>query len=163
MIVPQRSRPIVLLVSSLLIGLFVAIMPLPGGLAMFRPELVCMLVLYWVMSSPEHLGLGFAWCVGLLQDMLELGVWGAHALALTLLAYICLASYQRIRSYSVWHQSMWVFVLVGMHQVVISWVHNLAGYEKQAQELIIPTVISALCWPLLIFLFHRLRLRYRIT
>ncbi|SMF54269.1 rod shape-determining protein MreD [Alteromonadaceae bacterium Bs31] len=161
--VSQRRGPLILLISSILLGLFIAIYPLPAVVAMFRPELICMLVLYWVMNSPEHLGLSFAWCVGLLQDMVEFGVWGAHALALTLLAYICLASYQRIRSYSVWHQSIWVFVLVGMHQVIVSWVHNIAGYQHEAQELIFPTIISALCWPLLIYLLHRVRLRYRIS
>jgi len=122
-----------------------------------------MLVAYWVMQSPQHLGMLFAFLVGLAQDIVEMTVWGAHAMALTLLAYICLMSYQRIRNYSVWHQSLWIFVLVGTHQVVVNWIQGMAGYHAPAKLLILPTVMSALCWPLMILLFRRVRLRYRIS
>jgi len=163
MIFNQRSRPVLLLTSCLSVGYLVAVYPLPDGYAFLRPELLCLLVIYWVMNSPQHLGMVFAWGVGLLQDILELGVWGAHALALTVIAYICLMSYQRIRSYSVWHQTLWVIVLVGLHQLIVNWVDRIAGYHSPPQELIVPAVVSALCWPPTLFLFKRVRLRYRIT
>jgi len=122
-----------------------------------------MLVVYWIMHSPQHIGMTFAWCVGLFQDIAEVTVWGAHAMALTILAYICLMSYQRIRNYSVWHQSLWIFVLVGTHQVVVNWVQGIAGYRTPVHLLLLPTIMSALCWPLMSFMLHRIRLRYRLT
>ncbi|WP_075187301.1 rod shape-determining protein MreD [Teredinibacter haidensis] len=159
----ERKHPVVVLVISLLIGLLIAVFPLPTDIAYLRPEVVCMLVAYWVMQSPQHLGMFFAWSVGLVQDIVEATVWGAHALALTLLAYICLMSYQRIRNYSVWHQSMWIFILVGTHQVVVNWVQGIAGYRSPTQLLLLPTIMSALCWPLIVFIFHRIRVRYRLA
>ncbi len=161
--VMERKHPVVVLVISLLIGLLIAVFPLPTDIAYLRPEVVCMLVAYWVMQSPQHLGMFFAWSVGLVQDIVEATVWGAHALALTLLAYICLMSYQRIRNYSVWHQSMWIFILVGTHQVVVNWVQGIAGYRSPTQLLLLPTIMSALCWPLIVFIFHRIRVRYRLA
>jgi len=162
-VVMERKHPVVVLVISLLIGLLIAVFPLPTDIAYLRPEVVCMLVAYWVMQSPQHLGMFFAWSVGLVQDIVEATVWGAHALALTLLAYICLMSYQRIRNYSVWHQSMWIFILVGTHQVVVNWVQGIAGYRSPTQLLLLPTIMSALCWPLIVFIFHRIRVRYRLA
>lgn len=138
-----------------------AVAPLPAEYAYLRPELVCLLVIFWIMSTPEHLGMLFAFLVGLLQDVVELGVWGGHAMALTLLAYICLMSYQRIRSYSVWHQSLWVFVLVGVHQVVVNWVQGIAGYRTPTHLLLLPTAISAVSWPLVVLFFVRIRHLYR--
>lgn len=159
----EKSGPWVIMVVSFLVALVVAVYPLSGDFGYLRPELVCMLVIYWIMHSPQHLGLLFAWVVGLIQDVVETGVWGAHAMALTLLAYICLMSYQRIRNYSVWHQSLWVFVLVGTHQVVVNWVQGMAGYRTPVHLLLLPTAMSALLWPVMIFLFLRLRLRYRTS
>ena len=161
--VTERGRPVLLILLSLIVGLLIAVLPLSHDMVYLRPEVVCMLVVYWVMHSPQHLGMVFAWCVGFVQDITEVGVWGAHALALTLLAYICLLSYQRIRNYSVWHQSMWIFVLVGTHQVVVNWIQGLAGYRSPAALLLLPTVMSALCWPLMVFLIRRIRRHYHLT
>ncbi len=160
-VVLERRSPLPLLLTSLLVSVFIAVYPLPESLEYLRPEVTCLVVIYWVMRSPHTLGLIFAFAVGLLLDVVELTVWGAHALALTMLAYICLMSYQRIRNYSVWHQSMWIFVLVGIHQVVVNWVQSLAGYRSPAHLLLLSSVMSALCWPLLVFIYHRLRMRMR--
>lgn len=161
--VMERRSPLFLLLTSLLVSLFVAIYPLPENIGYLRPEVTCLVVIYWIMRSPHTLGLIFAFAVGLLQDMLELTVWGAHALALTMLAYICLMSYQRIRNYSVWHQSLWILVLVGIHQIVVNWVQSLAGYRSPAHLLLLSSVMSALCWPLLVYIYHRMRLRARAS
>lgn len=152
----------VIVALSCLVALLVAVFPLPYAYAALRPELVCLLILYWVMFAPEYVGVSVAFFVGLLQDVVEGTVWGAHALALAVLAYICLVSYQRIRSYSLWHQALWVFVLVGTHQVLVNWVQGLAGYHAPVSQMLIPTIISALCWPLVIYSLNRLRRRYRL-
>ncbi len=146
---------------SFLCALLVAVFPLPQNYALLRPELVCLLLLYWVMFAPEYAGVTVAFAVGLLQDVVEGTVWGAHALALALLAYICLVSYQRIRSYSVWHQALWVFVFVGAHQVTVNWVQGLAGYHAPVTHMLVPTVISALCWPPVCYWVNRLRRNYQ--
>lgn len=159
----NSSAPLfTLVVLSCLVALLVAVFPLPYGYASLRPEMVCLLVLYWVMYAPEHVGVFMAFAIGLLQDVVEGTVWGAHALALTVLAYICLVSYQRIRSYSLWHQTLWVFVLVGTHQVLVNWVQGLAGYHAGVSQMLLPTVFSALCWPLVIYTLNQLRRRYRL-
>lgn len=145
---------------SFVFAMLVAVWPLSVKFAVFRPELTCLLVIYWVLSSPHRVGMRYAWLIGLSQDLIEGYVWGAHAMALTIIAYICLVSYQRIRSYSIWHQAIWVFVLVGLHQVVCNWVQGLAGYTMSLVSLLLPAVISALLWPLLTLVLWRLRRVY---
>ncbi len=152
----------VLLIASLITGLLIAVMPLASQFSLLRPELVCLLVIYWVMSAPQHLGVAYAWVVGLLQDIIEGTVWGGHALALSVIAYICLVSYQRIRSYAIWHQAVWVFIFVGTHQVIVNWVQGLAGYHGSVYLLLVPAVVSALCWPVVYLGLGRLRLTYRV-
>lgn len=158
----SRKKAIALtLFISLYFSLVFAIFPFSHNVSLLRPELVCLLVIYWVVFLPQVFGVTFAFGVGLIQDIVEGGVWGAHALALTVLGYICLFSWQRIRSYSIWQQSAWIFVLVGTHQVVVSWVQGLAGYPASMHILLLPTMASALCWPILVVCMQTMKIRLR--
>ena len=148
---------------SVTIALLLAIVPLPSDYQLLRPELVCLLVIYWVISVPQHLGVTFGFIVGFAQDLAEHTIWGGHALALCIVAYICTNAYQRIISYSIWHQSLWVCVLVGVHQVVVNWVQSLDGYHAPVSLLLASTVVSSLLWPPLLLGIRRLRQRLNMV
>ena len=156
-----KTAFITLMGISLLLGMLVAVFPMSNQFSLLRPELVCLLVIYWIMSAPQHFGVVFAWLIGLLQDFIEGTVWGGHALALSVIAYICLVSYQRIRNYAIWQQTVWVFIFVGTHQVIVNWVQGLSGYHAAVHMLLLPAVVSALCWPVVVWALQHLRLNYR--
>ncbi len=158
----SKAGFVTLIVSSLIIGLFTAIFPFSEMFSDLRPELICLLVIYWITNSPQHFGVIFAWSIGVVQDVVEGVVWGAHGLALATVAYICIVAYQRIKNYSVWHQTIWIFVLVGFHQVIVNWVQGLAGYDATPKELLLSAMVSALFWPVLFILMFRIRLKYRL-
>ena len=149
---PAKQHPLrfYLLASvSVLFCLFLGVIPLTGAAVDFRPEFLCLLIIFLVLIAPQYVGLTLAFLVGLLQDVVEFGVWGAHAFALVLVAYSLISAEQRMRSYSLWQQSLWVAVLVGMHQVVVNWVNGLAGYSSSLTVLLASTSVSALFWPVL--------------
>ena len=144
------------------IALLIAIFPLSTEYRLLRPEMVCVLLIYWIIFTPGRVGLLYAAGLGLIQDVLEGSVWGAHMMALVVVSYVCTLSYRRIQSYSTWHQSLWVFILIGMHQSVANWIQNLQGYGNDVVALVVSTVVSAFCWPLVYFFIMRLRQFYRI-
>lgn len=152
----------VLFGMCLLLALLIAIYPLNPSISVYRPELLCLVVIYWVLHSPHHFGVGVAWFVGLLQDVVEDGVWGGHALALALVAYICLMSYQRLRSYSIGQQTFWIFVFAGIHQLFVNWVQGLDGYGGPARHMAVSALVSAVCWPLLVIGMRIIQRRYRM-
>ena len=159
MLVADRS-PIsfyLMVAVSVILALFLAIIPLPSGYEVLRPELICLLVVYWVTSAPQHLGLTFAFVVGLSYDVIQHSVWGAHALALVIVAYICINAYQRFMSYSVWHQSLWVCVLVGVHQMVVNWVQSFSGYHASLGTLLGSIVMTSILWPPFLLGWRRIR------
>ncbi|MCW8194391.1 rod shape-determining protein MreD [Proteobacteria bacterium 005FR1] len=141
--------------------MLLSILPLPHGWAWFRPELVALLVIYWVMALPERLGVGMAFAVGLTQDIIENAIPGQHALALVAVAYFCLLSYQRIRNYALWQQSAWVFVLIGIHQLFWNWVRSLSGPAAQPLVFLVPALASAVLWPFLLIGMELIRSRVR--
>lgn len=156
----QRPR-LGLAVFSFAAAMLFSIVPLPADWAWFRPELVVLLVIYWVMAMPEQMGVGMAFAVGLVQDIVENAIPGQHALALVAVAYVCLLSYQRIRNYALWQQSAWVFILVGIHQLFWNWVHSVGGSAAQSLIFLVPALVSALLWPFLLLGMESLRYRAR--
>lgn len=162
---PQTSQGaglLVLVFVTSLVGLLAAIFPVSESYKTLRPEFVCLLVIYWVTAAPQRLGVFYAWGIGMVQDLVEGVVWGAHGMALVLVAYVCLLSYQRIRNYSVWHQSLWVFILVGVHQVVVNWGQGMQGYHSDAKGLLLSIFCSAFFWPILFLGVRKLQRTYRI-
>lgn len=145
-----------LLAISFFVGLVLSVYPLPQSYAWYRPEIVGLLVVYWVLSLPQRLGMLFAWSVGLLLDVVEGGVWGANALGLTFVAYICQVSYRRLRSYSLTQQTFWVFVFIGVHQVFTNWVQSLSGYSVPTRYMFVATLLTAVLWPMLVVCLRRL-------
>lgn len=152
-----------LMLVTLLLALIFSIYPLDGIGRWLRPEFVVLLVIYWVIHLPQEFGPGLAWLIGLFQDLVEGSIFGQHALALVVVAYICLLSYQRLRTYELWQQSAWVFVLVGIHQLFDNWVNSLNGNTGKALMFLLPAIISALCWPVITLLMNRLRYYYRLN
>ncbi|WP_237057810.1 rod shape-determining protein MreD [Microbulbifer sediminum] len=135
--------------ATVLVALLLSVMPLPHQWLWFRPAFMALLVIFWINRMPQSLGVGFAWLVGLLEDFVTGAVLGTHALALGALAYFCLLTYQRTRAFNPAQQLMWVFVLVGIHQVVGNWVHSLAGKPVPGLTFLWPALTSALLWPLI--------------
>ncbi|AMX02018.1 rod shape-determining protein MreD [Microbulbifer thermotolerans] len=132
---------------TVVVALLLAVMPLPYQWLWFRPAFTALLVIFWVNYMPQSLGVGFAWAVGLLEDLVTGAAVGSQALALAVVAYFSLLTYQRTRAFNMGQQLMWVFILVGINQVLGNWVHSLAGKPVSGLTFLWPAVTSALLWP----------------
>lgn len=151
------------IIATLLASLWLAIVPLPDWALWARPEWPALVVLYWVMAVPGRVGIGVAWLCGLLQDVLEGVTLGQHAFALAVMAYLALLLYQRLRMFTPWQQAGIVFVLVGIHQLLCSWVETMAGRPADHLWFLLPALVSALLWPWLMVVLRALRRRYQVS
>ncbi len=146
---------------SLLLGLSLAILPLPSWAAAARPDWVALLVVYWSLAVPRRFGIGSAWLAGLALDTLTGTLLGQHALGLTLVAFICLKFHLRIRVFPIWQQAMTVFMLLTVNQFVLFWVEGLAGAGQIPAVRWLPVVTGTLLWPLVAQLLGVIRSRRR--
>jgi len=155
----QNSHNMTLIIVSFFVVFLLSVFPLPVTWAWYRPEFVALLVIYWVMALPEQVGVGLAFVVGIIQDVVEYAVLGQHALALVAVAYVCMLSYRRIRNYALWQQSAWVFVLIGLHQLFWNWVHGFTGPAAQSLIFLLPALVSALVWPIVLIVMEWIQVR----
>ena len=53
---------------------------LSGAALLLKPDFLALILLYWCIQEPRLIGVGIAWCVGLLMDVTDATVFGQHAL-----------------------------------------------------------------------------------
>ncbi len=160
----HRAHASWVITLSFVVAFCLAVVPMPIGAAMYRPEWVAMVLIYWVMALPYRMGVGIAWCIGLFVDVLEGSLLGLNAMALCILAYITLSLHQRLRMFSAWQQSAMVLALVGINQLLCHWVQK-ATSQTTAPNLmfLVAAIASAFVWPWLFLLLRKARRTYRVT
>lgn len=133
--------------SSMVVALILSVYPLPMDMRWWRPEFVLVVAIYWIFFMPLTVSFTLLCVLGLFQDLLEGVPFGQHSLGLVIVAYVCILSYQRVRNFSIWRQSGWIFVLVGIAQLTDNWVQGMAGRPLSGAQFLYPALTSALLWP----------------
>src|SRR5690606_27810511 len=110
-------------------------------------------LVYWVIALPHRVGLFTAWFVGLFIDVLEGSLLGLNAVVMTLIAYVALSLYQRLRMFTPLQQSTTILMLIGVTQLLIFWVLTATGQNTpQTLIFVVSAISSALVWPLIFVL-----------
>lgn len=159
----QPTHGLWFILLTLIIGLAVSIYPLPIWARWVRPDLVLLMLIFWTLYLPQYIGVGWAFCIGIMLDILQGAPLGQNAFALVVVSYFIQLSYQRLRMYSDLKQAGVVFVLVSFHVIFAQWVQNLQGISGNEMMLFLPAVVSALMWPLIREPLHYLQLRMMIV
>ena len=143
---------------SLFIGFLLAIVPFPDWAMNYRPEWIPMVLIYWAMALPYRIGIGWAFVVGLLLDILEGSILGVNALALVIIAYITLSLHQRLRMFSTVQQAGLMFALVGLNLMVCHWLLIITDQTVPSNLMFLMAALtSALIWPSLFQLLRHSR------
>lgn len=142
---------------SLLAGLILMILPLPDWVQAYRPNWVALTLIYWSMALPRKVGLWYAFFTGLLVDTLLGTLLGEHALALVIIMYVNMNLYQRIRVLSLSQQSVYIFSLLFIYQLIISWVEGVMGRSTPLSLYLGAPVISTLIWPWVFVILRDIR------
>lgn len=146
MVVRAVSYPI--FAAAVLLALVGTIALFPQSLSHWRPEWVGLVVIYWVLRAPNTFGVITAWILGLLVDVLRADILGMNALAMALIAYLVLAAHQRLQMFPLAQQSLLVFLLVGLAQMVVHFLHQILGASSSGFDYLLPAVTSGLVWPI---------------
>ncbi len=151
--IQNRAQGRIILFITIIIAMILVIVPIPDSLRLFRPEWVLMTLLYWAMALPERVGIGFAWVVGLLMDMMLGGTLGILAFSYALVTYLVLNFHLQLRQYPLWQQALIVMslvLLVNIIKVMLS--PAVASWYVWA-----PAVVSTLIWPIVYAVLRKIR------
>lgn len=155
----EREHDWFLPLVSIIAALALAVVPVPGAIAPFRPDWVALALLYWSLVSPRGFGLLTAFWTGLALDALNGALLGQHALALLVIVYLSRRFYLRLRVFPISQLTMAVTVLLLVYQFVLFWIDGVAGRTVPLVERWAPVVSGALVWLVVVGLTERGRER----
>lgn len=148
---PASGRFIAL---TLLLGLLANLLPWSGLAKLLWPDFIALLLVYWVIHQPREIGLGTAWFLGLLMDIADGVLFGQHALAYTLMAFLAQILRPRVQMFSFSQQALYVFGLL-LISLVIMLVTRLAfGAAFPGLLYFVSSILGALLWPSLCMLLR---------
>lgn len=145
----RRSRPLMTVLATFTIAFLLLMLPVPPMLRWIKPDFVLLVLIFWLMRTPESFGIGSAWMLGMMLDGVSGNLLGQHALSFSCIAYFLLMFRQHVRMLDPLRQALLVFLLLGFDAMVADWVNMVmrgGGYHFQ---LLAGAVTGALLWPLL--------------
>ena len=135
-----------LIVITLVISLILQVVPVPFEWRGFRPELVMLVLFYWVLALPQRIGMITAVLVGLSIDFLDGFAIGAAGAGASIGSLIILLNYQRIRQFDSLQQTFLIGLVLAIVLLVTQRLHGLLGYTADGLEFLYSVPISMVLW-----------------
>lgn len=135
------------IVLSFVAAIMLMLLPLPEWVSWYEPQWILLVLLFWLITFPQKINMGTAWCIGLLMDALNGSLLGEHAFAVTAVAYVALVNYRKIKVAPMITQSVFIFGLVFFYQMIIFIIQGLIGQMPMSMDYWLSSVTSMLFWP----------------
>jgi rod shape-determining protein MreD len=148
---------------SFLVALVLTLLPMPEWTVWLRPAWVMMVLIYWSMTSPQHVNVGTAWAVGIILDVLNGTLLGEHALALIIVTYFVVRMHSQLRMYPILQQAIWIFLFVLLYQFVLFCVQGFLGELPKTWLYWSSSATSMLLWPWVYTIMRDYRRRLRMV
>ncbi|GIX34699.1 MAG: rod shape-determining protein MreD [Lysobacteraceae bacterium] len=157
----RQRAPGVLLWGSVLAAWLLALLPVPAALAGFKPFWLGLVVAYWALETPERMGLGRAFVLGLLADLVAGTLLGEQAVRLCILVFLVARFRPRLRFFPLAQQSLAMLVLLANDRAVTWAIRVASGEGVPPAGFWLAPVAGMLLWPWLFLLLDRLSARMR--
>jgi len=152
----NRPNYILLPVSPIFIGISLLcaflLNLLPWGQLIGAPDFVALVLVFWGVHQPRKVGIGLAFCMGLLMDVHDATLLGENALAYTLLSYFAIMMHRRVLWFPVLTQALHVFPLLLLTQVFEMSIRYLVSGRFPGWLYLIESVVAVILWPVVTWL-----------
>lgn len=134
-------------IISFLCAFSLMIVPIKPSLIWIRPDFVTLVLIFWVANYPNHVGVYFAFTVGLLFDLLTGMLFGSMGLTLGIVAFLTQSLRLRLRIYRFWQKFIVIMLMVACSQLIRLWIQMLIGHPPASFMYWATSLSSALAWP----------------
>ncbi len=157
----QRGTGVI--VATFCVALLLTILPLPEWARPFRPQWVTLALIYWCLALPHRVGVGSGFVLGILLDVLASTLLGQHALGLSVVAFITVQLYARIRVFPLWQQALAVLLLLATEHLLEFWAMGASGQTTPGLLYWMAPLVGALLWPWVFITLRNIRRNFRIA
>ena len=138
------------ILATLLLALFLDMIPVgrfPG-----IPDWVAVTLAFWCIHQPLRIGMGAAFVIGLMMDIVVGGLIGQHALAYVVLAFAATGLSRRILWFPLGLQALHVLPMLLGTQLLMLLVRMIAGGEFPGLLWFLSSFVAAALWHPLTYL-----------
>ncbi|HSG97947.1 MAG TPA: rod shape-determining protein MreD [Woeseiaceae bacterium] len=153
---PSRRLPVII---TLVVGLMLAIMPLPDSVQAWRPDWLALILIFWAMQAPRTWSVGSAWIVGIVLDVAYGTLLGQHALALCVIVFVTVRFHLLMRVFPLSQMTATVFALLALYQFMLFWINGVASVSAPSVAYWGPVIAGTAFWPLVFLFLSGIRLR----
>ncbi|HET7669373.1 MAG TPA: rod shape-determining protein MreD [Burkholderiales bacterium] len=146
-LLPVRTSTII---ASFVLALFLNFLPWRDLRVV--PDFVALVLAFWCVRQPRLVGLGVAWTLGLLADAGNGVLLGQHALAYSLLAFLCVWLSRRILWFGPMLQSLHIALILLVAQAAVLVVRLAAGDAFPGWAIWLGPLLGAALWPVVTWL-----------
>ena len=146
-LLPVRASTII---ASFVLALFLNFLPWRD--LRLVPDFAALVLAFWCVRQPRLVGLGVAWTLGLLADAGNGVLLGQHALAYSLLAFLCVWLSRRILWFGPMLQSLHIALILLVAQAAVLVVRLAAGDAFPGWAIWLGPLLGAALWPVVTWL-----------
>ena len=150
---PEKQAPFILVVCSFCVAFILLSLLSSLAIKLYYPHIVVLVLLYWLIYYPQWVGILSAWCVGIMLDVFYNELLGLNAFCLTVLAYLTFHTRLRIRHFPLVQQSVVIFVMVGVYQLLKVLLLLLTQIVISRFDYYLQALASGVAWPFVFFAY----------
>lgn len=154
----MRSRSPWILPLSVLAALLLTLLPMPPSLQPLRPYWLALVLAYWVMEDPDRVGLGLAFVIGVIADLVVGTLLGEQALRLVVITFILQRFRARLRFFPMSQQALAIGALLLNDRIVALAIRLTLGEPTLASLAWFSPLIGMLLWVPVFMLLDGLRM-----
>ena len=136
-------------------ALLLTLVPLPDLLAVIRPPLLVMTVLYWSTLAPRTGGIFIGFAFGLALDIIQGEQLGQHALALSFVTSLAVRLHLLARAKPLFEQSLFALIALLLYEFVLWAIDGWSGHPLNSVLRWLPAFSGAALWPVVAGLLGR--------
>ncbi|RLV59030.1 rod shape-determining protein MreD [Parashewanella curva] len=148
---------------TFMVALVLQIMPLPAELEAWRPDWVLITLICWTMRLPLRYSIFTGFILGVVLDVLLGATIGIRALGFSICIYLVLMYQQRLMNFPRWQQSLVVFAIVALYQLLVYWLEFILGVRTFSVDLFYPAISSFVIWRWAYWVIRSIAHKYRVT
>lgn len=148
------------IIVTFVIAILMSAIPFPDFIAVFKPDWVAMVLVYWVMAVPNRVGVFSAAILGIFLDVLEGSLLGVNVLSLAVVAFLIQILYHRLRLFPRWKQAVNVAVIIGIHRLIVFLLMGLVENINGSFSYWLPLLSTVILWPWVFIVLRDVRRKF---
>jgi len=154
----KRKDPLWMIIISIVIGSVLLIYPMSYEAAGWRPVIMLMIMLFWILYQPVWCGVWFAFGMGIFTDLLLDAPLGLNALSFVLISFAT-RYFIRERRILTFGNSWVIATLAVIAHITFLWIsQTISGTHFTIARHWQPLGTSILAWPVIYYCLHKWRI-----